>query len=247
LRIWKIPDQVLRLAVVFILLGAGLVAARIKLVPESFGELGHFRADAIDTAVAVPAKYAGWQVCVECHEDEGEAKNRSYHRTLSCEICHGASLAHAEEPDAVLPVVPRKRGEVCLYCHSYLASRPTGFPQVIERLHNPVKACIECHNPHDPTPPQTPEFCTACHAQIARTKAVSYHAPLDCQTCHEAALEHRQNPRAFLPKKPVANEFCGTCHAHGAASAPEIPRVDLATHGGTYLCWQCHYPHHPEA
>lgn len=247
MRIWKIPDQVLRLAVVFILLGAGLVAARVKLVPESFGKLGHFRAAAIDTAAAVPAKYAGWQVCVECHDDEGTAKSRSYHRTLSCEICHGPSLAHAEDPDSGLPVVPRKRGEVCLYCHSYLASRPTGFPQVIERLHNPVKACIECHNPHDPTPPQTPEQCTACHAQIARTKAVSYHAPLECQTCHEAAPEHRQNPRAFLPKKPVSREFCGTCHARGADSPPEIPRVDLQSHGGTYLCWQCHYPHHPEA
>lgn len=247
MRIWKIPDQVLRLAVVFILLGAGLVTARVKLVPESFGELGHFRADAVDTAAAVPAKYAGWQVCVECHDGEGEAKRRSYHRTLSCEVCHGPSLAHAEEPDALLPVVPRKRGEVCLYCHSYLASRPTGFPQVIERLHNPMEACIKCHDPHDPTPPTTPELCTACHAQIARTKAVSHHAPLDCQTCHEAPLEHRENPRAHLPKKPVEKEFCGTCHGRGTASPPEIPRVDVGTHGGTYLCWQCHYPHHPEA
>jgi hypothetical protein len=45
----------------------------------------------------------------------------------------------------------------------------------------------------------------------------------------------------------VEKEFCGTCHARGADSPPEIPRIDLATHGGTYLCWQCHYPHHPEA
>ena len=29
-------------------------------------------------------------------------------------------------------------------------------------------------------------------------------------------------------------------------SDKEIPRVDMATHGERYVCWQCHYPHSPE-
>lgn len=245
MRIGKIPDQVVRLGVLFIIMTAALLVARQGLVPKSFGELGHYRADAIGAIASREIKYAGWRLCVECHDTEGEVKNASYHRTLACEVCHGPGQAHTEDPSVPL-IVPRKRGEACLYCHSYLTSRPTGFPQIIERLHNPMDPCIKCHDPHDPTPPQTPEACSACHAEIANTKAVSHHASLECETCHEAAPEHRVNPRAYLPKKPTKNEFCGQCHARGAASAPEIPRVDIASHGGRYPCWQCHYPHFPE-
>ena len=68
-----------------------------------------------------------------------------------------------------------------------------------------------------------------------------------CETCHQVAPEHRENPRAFIPKKPTAREFCGQCHAKGADSPTEIPRVELSTHGERYLCWQCHYPHFPES
>jgi ribosomal protein S27AE len=47
--------------------------------------------------------------------------------------------------------------------------------------------------------------------------------------------------------KPAGREFCAKCHGREAASPPEIPRIDLASHGGRYLCWDCHYPHSPEA
>jgi ribosomal protein S27AE len=26
----------------------------------------------------------------------------------------------------------------------------------------------------------------------------------------------------------------------------DVPKVDFASHGEKYLCWQCHYPHLPE-
>jgi hypothetical protein len=246
LKFWKLPDQVIRLGILLAVAVALLVAARILFVPESFGEIGHYRADAVPIIASQQVKYAGWQVCVECHDAEGEAHRSSYHRTLSCEVCHGPAAQHAEDFEAQTPVIPRERGAVCLYCHDYLPSRPTGFPQIIERLHNPMRPCIGCHDPHDPTPPEVPESCSACHAEISRTKAVSHHAGLTCETCHEAPPEHREFPRAFTPKKPAAREFCGQCHARGADSPAEIPRVDPGTHGRRYLCWQCHYPHYPE-
>ena len=40
------PQQVPRLAVVFILAIVALVVARALLIPETFGELGHYRAAA---------------------------------------------------------------------------------------------------------------------------------------------------------------------------------------------------------
>lgn len=246
MRLWKIPDQAVRLGLLFLISAAALVMVRGRLIPESFGDLGHYRADAVDAVAAREIRYAGWQTCVECHDVEGEIKDASYHRTLACEVCHGPGYAHSEDPGTDQLLMPRKRGEGCLYCHAYLASRPTGFPQILENLHNPAEPCIGCHDPHDPAPPMTPESCSACHAQIARTKAISHHATLDCETCHQAPPEHRESPRAHLPKKPTANAFCGGCHAQDAEGPQSIPRVDLVSHSGRDLCWQCHYPHFPE-
>lgn len=225
---------------------AALLIARAYFIPDTFGQLGHYRAAAIPAIAGQPVRYAGWQVCAGCHDDQTAAKNKSFHRSLSCEVCHGPAAAHADDPENVKPVVPRKRGEACLYCHEYLPSRPTGFPQIIETTHNPMEACVTCHNPHDPTPPSVPESCSACHAEISRTKSISPHARLECTTCHEAVAGHRETPRTHPPTKPTERTFCGKCHAKDAKSSAEIPRIDLETHGGAYLCWQCHYPHHPE-
>ena len=245
MRTFRIPDQVARLAVLFAVAVVALVVVRHIFVPKSFGKLGHYRAAAVDEIASQPVRYAGMQTCVECHPEEAEKKGRSFHRGLACEVCHGPASEHASDPEAKKPFVPRERG-ACLYCHNYLPSRPTGFPQIIEKLHNPMKPCPTCHNPHDPTPPHVPGTCSACHASIARIKAISHHDSLECETCHEASPQHRQDPRSALPKKPTNREFCGKCHAQNAPSAKEIRRIDLATHGGRYLCWQCHYPHYPE-
>ena len=243
----KLPDQVVRLGVLGLVAIAATLYARHRFVPETFGELGHYRASAVGAVAGSRIQYAGAAQCAECHDDVAQVKAASYHRALACEICHGPAARHAEDPEKQKPVIPRERGAACLYCHEYLPSRPTGFPQIIERTHNPVKPCIECHDPHDPKPPQVPASCSACHAQISRIKTVSHHANLSCETCHAVDARHRQDPRAFLPKKPTTREFCGQCHSRDAKSTPEIPRIDLQTHGGRYLCWQCHYPHFPES
>jgi hypothetical protein len=241
----RLHDQVIRLAILFAVAIAGLLVLRQSFVPATFGQLGHYRAAALDSAAARPIRFAGLQACAECHGDVAAFKARSYHRGLSCEVCHGAANDHATDPGSRTPVAAKDR-ETCLHCHGYQSSRPTGFPQVLERVHNPMQACVACHNPHDPTPPHVPGPCSACHGSIARTKSLSPHVSLDCETCHETAPEHKENPRAHLPGKPTEREFCGRCHAQDASSPGTIPRVDLATHGGRYLCWQCHYPHNPE-
>ena len=144
---------------------------------------------------------------------------------------------------------PKQRG-YCPLCHGYDPFRPSGFPQIDPVVHNPLQPCIGCHSPHEPEPPQTPEECGACHGHIARIKAVSHHALLACTVCHETAEEHKISPRMSRPSKPSSRSVCGGCHAPEAVRpqeiVPEIPRVDMATHGERYVCWQCHYPHFPE-
>jgi hypothetical protein len=245
LRIWRVPGQVIRLAILFAAAIVAILVVRQQFVPESFGDIGHYRADAVPAIAAQEIRYAGLRACAECHDDAAAVKAGSFHRGLTCEGCHGPAADHAEDPTEQAPEVPTGR-DTCLRCHTYLASRPTGFPQIIEAVHNPMEPCATCHDPHDPTPPQIPGECSACHGAIARTKAVSHHWSLDCETCHEAPPEHREYPRARLPKKPTARAFCGQCHAVGADAASGIPRIDPAEHGGRYLCWQCHYPHDPE-
>jgi ribosomal protein S27AE len=246
LKIPRIPRNLIPLYILLILAVGGLVVGRALLIPDTFGDYGHYRAAALDENRALEIAYAGQDVCGECHYDEYELKQQSHHRTVSCEACHGPGARHVDAPDEHTPDAPRGRG-YCALCHGYNPSRPTGFPQIIPELHNPGKACMSCHDPHNPVTPHVPEECSACHRAIASEKMVSHHTSLDCQTCHEVPEDHRVSPRLAAASKPVSREFCGGCHAKGCASPREIPKIDMADHSQRYLCWDCHYPHHPEA
>ncbi|MBI4503159.1 MAG: hypothetical protein HY700_18640 [Gemmatimonadetes bacterium] len=256
------PQQVSRLALLFAVGVAVLIGARLVLVPKTFGQFGHYRGAAVDSIAARPIKYASHQVCAGCHEEVHEKREEGNHRGVACEVCHGAQSAHVADPTGIKPPAPRDRG-FCPLCHQYNPSRPTGFPQIDPVTHNPLTPCIRCHDPHAPVPPRTPSECGACHGQIARQKVASRHVDLRCTTCHGVPEQHKITPQAVRPTKPSDRKFCGKCHAPDAvppaevlyprgmvrmipAVAREIPRVDIDTHGGRYLCWQCHYPHYPE-
>ncbi len=245
LRANKVPQQVPRLAAAFALAAVALVVARSFLVPETFGEMGHYRAAAVDTIVAHAKKYAGQQECALCHGGIAQRRLASNHRGVACESCHGPGAAHVANPVEQKPAIPRMR-EFCIRCHAYNPSRPTGFPQIDPIAHNPLAPCMNCHDPHEPEPPVTPGECSACHGQIARQKAVSHHATLLCTICHDAPDQHKLAPRTLRPSKPTDRSFCATCHAEDATSPRHIPRINFRTHNPRYLCWQCHYPHYPE-
>ena len=63
------PQQIARLAILFALLGSLLFVARRYLVPKSFGDLGHYRASAVDDNAYRPLVYAGHDVCNTCHSE----------------------------------------------------------------------------------------------------------------------------------------------------------------------------------
>lgn len=238
------PQQVPRLVVLMSIAVVALVGARQLLIPDTFGDLGHYRAAAIDVVRAHPIKYAGRQACYDCHTEEAEARLAGNHRGVSCETCHGPSAAHVDSALDVKPTIPDTR-KSCVRCHAYNASRPTGFPQIEPDRHNYPKPCKECHNPHAPVPPTTPGDCAACHNQIAQQKTRSPHAELACSECHTTPQPHLLTPRSARPTKPRTREECGRCHASGVTDGP--PQVDLLLHGAPYACWDCHYPHYPEA
>ncbi|UCF79232.1 MAG: hypothetical protein JSW03_02965 [Candidatus Eiseniibacteriota bacterium] len=239
------PSQVKRLILLFGIAAAALVLVRFLLVPDSFGRYGHYRADAVDEVAGMEIRYAGHLLCQECHDDVDAVKSGSMHEAVSCEACHGPGNEHAEDPFENRLSAPRGRRR-CAYCHSYNPSRPTGFPQIEPDEHGGEEPCITCHNPHQPEPLVGIEDCEACHTEIAKTKSKSHHLSLHCTTCHATQERHPGAPREMRPDKPRTRSFCGQCHGEDASSPETIPRVDMATHGEDYLCWQCHYPHFPE-
>lgn len=240
----KIPEQITRILIVIVLFVASFFIARTLLTPDDFGEIGHFRSSAIQDIISQNIQYTGIEECGDCHDEILEMRNGGFHKNLSCEICHGPAIKHIEDEDYQLPA-PRERG-YCPLCHEYLPSRPTGFPQIIATRHNPMKSCINCHDPHSPEPPETIKECKACHAEIQSTKSISKHMDLECTKCHNTPSQHKITPRNFLPDKPSSRNFCGECHSEEADSEDDIPRIDLASHEPGYVCWQCHYPHLPE-
>lgn len=238
----KIPEQLTRLVLVFLLLAAAIAAVWLAL-PARLKNKQLQRTAAVERARARGVKYAGAAICAACHHAQYATKKTGWHHNLSCETCHGPAKAHTQNPIAVKPRVPHGR-DFCPICHAYDPSRPLGFPQINPVVHNPLRPCTTCHNPHDPTPPQTPRSCAACHRSIQRSKAVSPHALLQCTTCHTAPEEHRIDPAIAQVSKPSSREFCGQCHSKDSKVVGP-PKIDLGTHGEKYLCWQCHYPHMP--
>jgi hypothetical protein len=89
--------------------------------------------------------------------------------------------------------------------------------------------------------------CGACHANIQRLLSLSNHAELNCTSCHTTPARHYTRPREYPPQRLQSRQVCLDCHDKTASRVQEISRVDGATHGEKYLCWQCHYPHLPEA
>jgi hypothetical protein len=243
----KLPDAALRLLVVVVILVGAIAVVYIKVLPillPSFADTEVQIASVIATELSRSPKYAGAQICGDCHEEQHTVQKHGYHRNISCETCHGPGQGHVDNVVDVKPPAPRARA-FCPTCHAYNASRPMGFPQINPVTHNPLEPCISCHQAHDPKPPTIPSQCVACHAEVERTKAVSPHVLLECTTCHVTPEEHKVTPWSVKPTKPVDREFCGTCH--GIESDVErSPKIDLSTHEEKYLCWQCHYPHMPE-
>ena len=237
----KLPEQAVRVVVVFLFFAVGMFVIRQFIIPPKMKDPALQKMSSMDREAAKDIQYAGAPACGQCHEKEPALKKIGYHRDLSCESCHGAAQKHVDNPTEVKPTSPNKR-DYCSYCHKYNSSRPTGFPQINPDTHNPRKPCITCHNPHNPKLPTAPNSCAACHAQIERAKAGSYHAMIACTVCHTVPEKHKTSPRTVMPTKPGKREFCGKCHSKGSPRKG-VPTVDMTTHGEKYICWQCHYPH----
>jgi hypothetical protein len=168
------PQQIKSLLIVFAILIILFLVMRQILVPASFGELGHYRANSIPENAMKELHYAGAAKCTKCHDDIHLDKSLGFHAKLQCEVCHGPGLKHAlyagkfkdgSLPDSLILYKPGERKD-CAICHQLNAARikivfdtvnNSMIHQVNTLTHNPVNKktneivkCIDCHNPHQP-------------------------------------------------------------------------------------------------
>jgi hypothetical protein len=149
MNVFKDAGHLLRLAAVFI---AGLLiflVIRGFLVPKSFGQFGHYRANAVTEIAARPIKFAGHESCEGCHGDVLDKKKKGKHAGVNCEACHGPQAQHADDPTSVKPD-KLDTAVLCARCHEANAAKPRNFPQVDTEEHSTGLPCDTCHQPHSP-------------------------------------------------------------------------------------------------
>jgi predicted CXXCH cytochrome family protein len=145
---WKIPPQITRLLLVTAVILLSYYAARLFLIPDSFGKYGWYRANVLQEYQTLPVKFAGASNCADCHADVVEMKSQGGHKLISCESCHGPAAGHMEDP-SLLPKKAEDRN-FCIRCHEMNPSRPAFLPQVVAAEHSQGMSCMDCHIPHLP-------------------------------------------------------------------------------------------------
>lgn len=148
MRRFNLPPQVVRLVLLTIGIVGSYLVARYFLTPKSFGQYGWYRGDALMERASLPRTYAGQKACDECHSDKVQQIAKFGHKTLSCEVCHGAGQAHVDSPDIKLAVLNFSH---CVRCHEANPSRPKWHKQINSRDHYAGQKCTECHVPHAPS------------------------------------------------------------------------------------------------
>ncbi|MFC2080090.1 cytochrome c3 family protein [Bacteroidota bacterium] len=137
------------LLVIFTALIIAFLVVRKLLIPDTFGDIGHYRADALTDNENMELMYAGKAVCIDCHSDINDLLQSDMHMNLSCEVCHGPGLKHADtmEPSDISKYSER---EDCGKCHAINPAKPAGVIAQINLAEHNIdhEKCIECHNPH---------------------------------------------------------------------------------------------------
>jgi hypothetical protein len=145
-----IPPQLTRLAIAFAVFISLFLFLQHVLVPDTFGDNGHYRAASLIDNAQPEIHYAGQKACLECHQDIEDMKKDDVHSGIHCETCHGPGQKHVLSGEAGDILKPSGR-EFCGLCHDQnAAKRVSAVYQINIEKHNVGKKCIECHNPHQP-------------------------------------------------------------------------------------------------
>jgi predicted CXXCH cytochrome family protein len=172
------PKHIFRL--ICLLLGVLVVAllAPRFLTVDSFYRFGHYRANAVPEIAAQEPAYKTARYCLSCHAPRVAQWSANSHKSVTCEVCHGAAQGHPQ--NGKLPI-PKDTVKLCTLCHEEMPGRPQTQPQIVLAKHDPVgQQCTSCHNPHSPK-------ISAGLVKVTGDAAAGKQRAEDCAACHGAA------------------------------------------------------------
>jgi predicted CXXCH cytochrome family protein len=142
-----VPKHITRVLLLLAGFFAVAIAAKWYFTADSFYEFGHYRGNSVVEIAAQKPVYQTPRYCTSCHEERYAQWSANNHKTVECEICHGAAQGHPE--NGKLPI-PKDTRKLCTLCHERMAARPRAQPQIDPAKHGAGQQCIVCHNPHAP-------------------------------------------------------------------------------------------------
>jgi cytochrome c553 len=177
----KLPTHIVRLLLLLIFFLLVAMAAKVYLTDPSYYRFGYYRADAVPELAEGAPLYQGSASCLECHEERSSDWPGEAHKTVQCEVCHGATR---ECPVKEGTRIPADTTRLCATCHEKMPARPARQPQIVPGEHpfadGETMPCIECHDPHAPGPvAREPVTAPAEAPQMAVPESLS-----KCAKCH---------------------------------------------------------------
>lgn len=162
--------------------GTGIYFARERMIPETYGDIGSYRAAALDELASRPSVLQADSTCLKCHTNVGEERAETLHKAVRCTHCHGLGREHvaeatkaAQSPGTSIPPAKAWDGDfrtsidlyvtkdkaICLSCHEAVVGMPKAFHKINSKAHleemgakDPAsrETCFECHGPHNTAP-----------------------------------------------------------------------------------------------
>ena len=193
------------------------------------------RATAQPAPPALPAGYAGSEICQACHEDIFTAFEKSPHHAVetekrrgfegrACESCHGPAQKHTESASAADSRKPGKLAaaaadKICLTCH---LNQPTHVGRLESSHMKDQVSCTSCHKVH----------ANRGHDLVVR-QASAVNA--QCGSCHLNVWAQFQKPNHH--KLPEGAMSCVDCHNPHGSLRPAMMQSFAANEPG---CFNCH-------
>lgn len=168
------PKHIVRLVLLLATFAVLAYAAKVFFTAESFYEYGHYRAASVPEIAAQEPVYQTSSYCQACHGERHAQWSASNHKSVSCEVCHGAAQGHPQ--NGKLPI-PSDTVKLCTLCHEAMPERPRTQPQVEVAQHSAGQQCIVCHNPHSPK-------IVSAAVMVAGDAAAGARRAASCASCH---------------------------------------------------------------
>jgi cytochrome c553 len=171
------PKHIVRLIVLIVAFLALALIAKRYFTADSFYRFGHYRANSVPEIAAQEPAFQTPRYCQSCHAERYAQWSANSHKTVICEVCHGAAQGHPLQK-AKLPI-PTDTRKLCTLCHEAMPGRPRTQPQIEVAQHSAGQQCIVCHNPH------SPKIATAA-VKVTGDPAAGRIRAAACASCHGA-------------------------------------------------------------